>query len=209
MKRLIYALALVASPALAQSTAEVAHRVPFTSTGNNVELELATSDGTRLNRAEVTVASAPNWLRFHTVRAEATASDDAAPVARLTFDVLRPAPVGEPAEVVFDVWAGGIVVATHAVRLVVSAPELALDLPRPNPARGAVAVPFTVSEAGRVHLAAYDMLGREVAVLVDEERSAGAHDARIDTGAWAAGVYVLRLATAGGESRVRRVTVVR
>ena len=200
---LLAALAAVASAA--QPAAPVVHTVPFGSSGNAVELELAAVDGVSLDGAEVVVASAPTWLRFG---ASAPAEGDG-PVARLTFDVLTEAPVGEPADVAFEVRVGGAVLATHAVRLEVGAPaELALRAAYPNPSRGAVTVPFEVPTSGPVRLSVVDVLGREVAVLADGPHEAGAHAARVRAGALAPGVYVVRLST-DTEARVRTLTVVR
>jgi hypothetical protein len=59
-----------------------------------------------------------------------------------------------------------------------------------------------------VRLAVYDVLGREVAVLVDGERPAGRHEAVLDGRMLPSGVYLVRLA-AGGEVRTRAVTLAR
>ena len=59
--------------------------------------------------------------------------------------------------------------------------------------------------AARVRLSVYDVLGREVAVLVDGEQAAGTHAAELRGGSLAAGLYVVRL-TAGDATLVRRVT---
>ncbi len=86
--------------------------------------------------------------------------------------------------------------------------ELRLDAPFPNPARGVVHVAYSLPRAGAARLAAFDLLGRQVAVLAEGEQPAGARDASFDASALPAGVYVLRLETAG-ERRTARVTVVR
>ena len=84
-----------------------------------------------------------------------------------------------------------------------------LGAPRPNPVRGASALlPFETARAGPVHLVVVDVLGREVAVLVDGERPAGTQTARLDAGRLAGGVYVARL-TAGGQTVSRVLTIVR
>ena len=209
---LLAAIAAVAASGQAQTAppgpaaapvAPAAHEVPFGTSGNAIELEAAGAEGG--GPFEVVVASAPEWLQFHAGRAPVDGS-----VARLAFDVPRTAPVGRPVEVVLRVVAGGVVVGERVVRLAVGAPEeLALGAPYPNPSRGAVTVPFEVAAAGPVRLAAYDVLGREVAVLVDGDRDAGAHQARLDVGALAAGVYVVRLVAGSTESRLRRLTAVR
>ena len=89
------------------------------------------------------------------------------------------------------------------------APDGALDLrAAPNPARGATTLSFTLDRSGPVRLAVFDALGREVAVLVDGARPAGRHEARVDAGRLAPGVYLARL-TSEGTSVSRVIAVVR
>ncbi|HLT47758.1 MAG TPA: T9SS type A sorting domain-containing protein, partial [Rubricoccaceae bacterium] len=57
-----------------------------------------------------------------------------------------------------------------------------------------------------VRLAVYDVLGREVAVLVDARQEAGAHRATFDASGLAAGTYVYRLVV-GSEVQTGRLTL--
>ncbi len=84
---------------------------------------------------------------------------------------------------------------------------LTLDALRPNPARGATAIAFTLPQDGRAELAVYDLQGRRVAQPLDEARPAGAYEVRVDAGTWPAGVYFCRL-SAGGRSVTKRLLVV-
>ncbi len=106
-----------------------------------------------------------------------------------------------------DVVDGGIAVAGEAP-LPETVALLSLGAPYPNPVRGQARIPYAVPESGRVRMAAYDALGREVSVLVDGERGTGTHAATLDTGALTPGVYVLRLESEAGVV-TRRLTVVR
>jgi hypothetical protein len=85
----------------------------------------------------------------------------------------------------------------------------ALHAPYPNPSGGRVAVAYDVAARGRVRLAVYDLLGREVAVLVDGPREADRHEAVLDGRTLPAGVYLVRMTTAAGFTQTRRVTLVR
>jgi len=70
----------------------------------------------------------------------------------------------------------------------------------PNPAGPRATIRYFVDVAGPVRLAVYDVLGREVAVLVDAVQEAGVYEAVFDTQGMPAGMYVYRL-RAGGELR--------
>ncbi|WP_420454829.1 spondin domain-containing protein [Rubrivirga sp.] len=83
-----------------------------------------------------------------------------------------------------------------------------LEAARPNPFTGSTEVRFTVPEAGPVRLAVYDVLGRQVAVLVDETLRAGPHGVRFDGKGLPSGTYVVR-AQVGDASRTRLMTLVR
>ena len=86
--------------------------------------------------------------------------------------------------------------------------QLALGLPRPNPASGAVTVPYRVDARGEATVEVFDVLGRRVAVLASGAHTPGTHVARLDTRGLAAGAYAVRL-MAGERAEVRRLTVVR
>ncbi|NBC17090.1 MAG: T9SS type A sorting domain-containing protein [Bacteroidetes bacterium] len=57
----------------------------------------------------------------------------------------------------------------------------------------------SLAQGGPVRLVVYDVLGREVAVLVDEVQPAGAHDVAFDGTSLPSGAYVYRLRTAEGQ----------
>ena len=63
----------------------------------------------------------------------------------------------------------------------------------PNPFRQRATIEYRVPAPGHVRLTVYDVLGRELAVLVDERQSAGSHSAKLDAPSWPSGVYLYRL----------------
>jgi hypothetical protein len=69
----------------------------------------------------------------------------------------------------------------------------------PNPFNAATVIGFTVggAAASRVRLTVYDMLGREIAVLLDESRLPGAHSISFDASHLASGMYLCRLLAGG------------
>lgn len=93
-----------------------------------------------------------------------------------------------------------------------SAGDLALGPPRPDPAHGMTRLDYALPRAGRVRLAVYDAAGRRVRRLLDGFEAAGARavtwDCRDDAGRrLPTGAYFARL-EAIGSARVRKVIVI-
>ena len=71
--------------------------------------------------------------------------------------------------------------------------EVTLRQNYPNPFNPETTIRYALPQAGNVRLAVYDLLGHEVAVLVDEPKPAGHHATRFDAGDLPSGAYVYRL----------------
>ena len=65
----------------------------------------------------------------------------------------------------------------------------------PNPFNPSTTISFGMPEDGPVRLTVYDMLGRQMATLVDGFVVAGRHEVRFDAGGLASGMYLYRLET--------------
>ena len=78
----------------------------------------------------------------------------------------------------------------------------------PNPFNPTTQVRFTLPQQSEMSLVVYDMLGREVARLVDEVLQAGEQTVRFDASNLANGVYIYRL-NANQQERVRMMTLIK
>jgi hypothetical protein len=85
--------------------------------------------------------------------------------------------------------------------------ELALEN-YPNPFNPTTQIRFTLPEQSQVSLVVYDMLGREVARLIDELLPAGEQTVRFDASNLANGVYIYRI-QANQQERVRMMTLIK
>ena len=65
----------------------------------------------------------------------------------------------------------------------------------PNPFNPETTIRYALPQAGKVHLAIYNLLGHEVVVLVDESKPAGNYTTRFDAGDLPSGAYLYRLQT--------------
>jgi len=63
----------------------------------------------------------------------------------------------------------------------------------PNPFNSQTTIEYGLPEAGRVRIDIYDLLGRKVETLIDEEKQAGRHQAVWDASGYSSGVYFYRI----------------
>jgi len=87
--------------------------------------------------------------------------------------------------------------------------QMRLEQNYPNPFNPSTTIGYRIAGTGhqalgtsRVKLSVYDMLGREVAVLVNEERAPGTYSAEFDARGLASGVYLYRLTVSGTGKQV-------
>ncbi|NNE34474.1 MAG: T9SS type A sorting domain-containing protein, partial [Rhodothermales bacterium] len=77
----------------------------------------------------------------------------------------------------------------------------------PNPFSESTQVTFEIPAPGPVRLVVYDLLGREVKVLLDAFRSAGKHSLTMNGSLLAAGVYFYRLETSKGPQTGKMILI--
>ena len=73
----------------------------------------------------------------------------------------------------------------------------------PNPFGGATTLAYLLDQAGPVCLEVLDLLGRRVALLVNETQAAGPHEARLEAPSLGAGLYHVQLTTTQGRATQR------
>jgi hypothetical protein len=78
----------------------------------------------------------------------------------------------------------------------------------PNPFNPATVVSYQLPAVSEVRLAVYDLLGREVATLVNEKKPAGSYTVRFDASGLASGVYLYRM-MAGSFVQTRKMILLR
>ena len=71
----------------------------------------------------------------------------------------------------------------------------ALAQNHPNPFNPTTVVPYSLAELTHVSLRIFDLVGREVMTLVNEEQPAGWHEVFFDASALPSGLYFYRLQT--------------
>jgi len=78
----------------------------------------------------------------------------------------------------------------------------------PNPFNPSTVIRFNLTVSAHVKLAVYDMLGREIVLLVDQTMQSGEHQTIWYAGNAPGGAYFYRI-TAGDYSETRRMTLIK
>jgi hypothetical protein len=71
--------------------------------------------------------------------------------------------------------------------------EFTLEQNYPNPFNPATTINYSIPEAGNVEMKVYDILGNEVATLVNEAKAPGNYSAVFDASTFASGIYIYTL----------------
>ncbi len=78
----------------------------------------------------------------------------------------------------------------------------------PNPFNPSTSIKFDVAKAGNVQLEIFDILGRKVASLVNERKTAGSYTIAFDASSLSSGVYFARF-VAGNTVQVQKMTLLK
>ncbi|MFN1834428.1 T9SS type A sorting domain-containing protein [Balneola sp. MJW-20] len=87
--------------------------------------------------------------------------------------------------------------------------EYVLNQNYPNPFNPTTNISFSLPQPEQVSIRVYDMLGREVATLVNQQRfGAGSHEVNFNASNLSSGIYIYRL-QAGSTSFTRKMTLIK
>ena len=108
-----------------------------------------------------------------------------------------------------QLWYLGVqIITTETVQKENSIPiEFSLDQNYPNPFNPTTTIQFTLPERLRVTLKLFDILGKEVATLVDKEMAMGVHKVLFDATDFASGVHFYRIQAKSENSDARQAFV--
>jgi hypothetical protein len=172
-----------------------AYQLPFASTGNTVELTVANTAATPLTGVKVEAREIPAWLKFSVTeqRIALLKAQQELP-ATFIFSVDKTAPVQKNQTLKFVITAPSGEQWTKEITVAVAAPEkFEVFQNYPNPFNPSTAISYQLSAVSMVRLSIYNLLGQEVAMLVNEGQLAGYHQETWDATRCASGVYVYQL----------------
>ncbi|MFA6457558.1 MAG: T9SS type A sorting domain-containing protein, partial [Bacteroidota bacterium] len=86
--------------------------------------------------------------------------------------------------------------------------EFALEQNYPNPFNPATVISYQLPVNSHVSLKVFDVIGREVATLVNEVKEAGRYSVMFDASEFSSGIYFTRL-VCGDKTQVRKMMLMK
>ena len=194
-KQTVFFIILLLVAVMQCGVAQNVHQIPFASSGNAIELTVANTAALSLTSVKVEATDLPSWLKFAaTEQRIALLKPQQEGTLTFTFAVDKLAPVQKSQTLKFVVTGSGGQQWVKEITVAVAPPEkFELFQNFPNPFNPTTAISYQLTAVSRVNLRVYNMLGQEVASLVDEDRAAGYHQETWNAAGHASGMYVYQL----------------
>lgn len=192
MKTILILLLLLISESFGQTVYEV---TPGTK-GNEIKLTVANvSETNPATSVSVTLTNGSSALNFskdeetlELLEAKAEAK------ATFIFDVNRDAPINKKDTIDFIITSpDGIMMTKQFVFSYTGPKDFKLEQNFPNPFNPTTKIQYQLPQDAKVTLKVYDILGSEVATLINEEQEAGYKEVKFIGSNYASGMYVYRL----------------
>jgi hypothetical protein len=179
-----------------------AYEIPFpegtVTASNTIDLTVANTSSASAEQVKVEVTNPPAWLKF-TEKAVTVAAikSKAEQSASFAFSVEKTATVNKEQTLTFAITDKNGQKWTKDISVKVSAPtKYELFQNYPNPFNPTTSIEYQLPGAGTryfVTLKIYDMLGREITTLVNEQQEPGYYQKTFNAYHYASGVYFYRL----------------
>ena len=171
------------------------YELPFAAQRNTIELNIENRSAATVTQLKVKMGETPDWLGFDRIeqvigRLEAGVNQSVG----FEFSIDKSAPVRQETRVKFIIATPQGEQWTKEIRIAVNLPQsFELFQNYPNPFNPATTISYELPWDTRVNLRIYDLLGRQVATLVDGQKTAGHHQETWVATRFSSGMYVYQL----------------
>jgi hypothetical protein len=177
------------------TVATTCYDVPFASKSNTIELLVANSSTLTAEKIKVEATNVPAWLKFDVkdITLPELKSKEEQTVL-FTFSVDKSAQVNKEQTLSFSITDKTGQKWTKEIKLKVAPPATyELFQNYPNPFNPTTVISYQLSAISNVSLKIYDIIGREVVNLVNEQQEPGGHQVTLNAQKFSSGVYIYRL----------------
>ena len=183
------------TPASKDGSSSQVYSLPFASSGNTIELTVANTGMANMTSVKVLAMEVPSWKKFSATEQDIAVLKSGQEIpATFSFAVDKMAPVQKNQTLKFVISGSTGETWTKEITVTVAPPDRFECYQNfPNPFNPTTAISYQLSAVSRVSLKIYNLLGQEVASLVDGDRLPGYHQETWDATRCASGVYIYQL----------------
>lgn len=189
---------------------KVIHKIPFLSSNNVVELLINNLTDETLMNILVKVYDTPEWIRFKVTEEKIP---ELMPkkeyLITFVFSLGKEAVIGEEKVIKFLITYPGGTAITKEILIIVTLPDkYELHQNYPNPFNSSSTITYQIPNKSFVVIKIFDILGREIAVLVNDYKEAGYYEVSWDATNVPSGIYFYKM-QAGSFTSVKKMVVMR
>jgi hypothetical protein len=185
------ALMICAGVCLAQQV----YTIPYNSKGNTIELAIANTANISADQVKVELTDAPKDMEFVSKSVtipKVNANEEQ--TASFTFNAGKTSEVNKERALKFTVTGKNGQTWSKEIKFKIAPPETyELFQNYPNPFNPSTMISYQLPMDCRVNLRIYDMIGRDVITLANEQQTAGGHEFTLDASRFASGIYIYQL----------------
>ena len=201
---------------------QTVYEIPFASKGNEIELTIENKSTIELERVKVKAIEIPSWLKYDMKEQELKElKGNTEGTVNFSFRVEKEAPVKEETKLKFEITNNRGESWEKEITVEVSAPKkFELNQNYPNPFNPSTTITYTIptisqalipsregkERSGRgvfITLTIYDILGREVATLVNKEQKPGYYKVEWNANNYSSGMYIYQLMLNGNTNKAK------
>jgi len=177
--------------------AQSVYELPFASKDNTFDLAVENTAWIQVKQVKVKVEGQPDWISFNSAETIIDGlSKGEEKIASFVFSVDKKAPVKKEQKLTFVITGPNNQSWSKEITISVAPPErFELFQNYPNPFNPVTVISYQLTVDSKVSLKVYNLLGQQLATLIDEDQMAGFHETTWNASSMASGTYIYRLVT--------------
>ena len=177
--------------------AQLVYELPFASKDNTFDLAVENTAWIQVKQVKVKVEGQPDWISFNSAETIIDGlSKGEEKIASFVFSVDKKAPVKKEQKLTFVITGPNNQSWSKEITISVAPPErFELFQNYPNPFNPVTVISYQLTVDSKVSLKVYNLLGQQLATLIDEDQMAGFHETTWNASSMASGTYIYRLVT--------------
>jgi hypothetical protein len=188
--------------------AQEVYKIPFASKDNSIELSVVNKSTEEVKDISVETTDIPKWVKIDEAKKiipQIKSNEEA--VVLFTFSVEKEAVINKDTKFSFKVISKSGEVWNKEITISILPPDkFELFQNYPNPFNPSTTISFVIPKSSFVTLKVFDVIGSEVATLMNEIKEPGYHSVRWNGSGNSSGMYIyqVRSKSADGKETIER-----